>query len=116
MSTIVTEGYLPKLWVIVHTDAALSKHLVNVPSSARISSKSKTVQTLLGTDGQETLADKLTLANGSTNIPLSSVATTTLSDLESNQSHNCFCNTADAKSVKQHAEIPNLTSLNFAYA
>ena len=57
-----------------------------------ISSKSNTVHTLDGTDGQETLADKFTFANGSTNTPLSSVATTTLSDLLFNQSHNSFCN------------------------
>ena len=99
LSTTVTDGNIPKLWVMVHLARGASWQKVKVPESAIISAKSSIVQTLLGVAGQDMLDCKLTLANGSTNIPSNSVATTTLVDAAFCQSHNPFSSTALAKSV-----------------
>ena len=64
LSTTVTDGYPPKRWVTVQTLDATSKHWEYVPDPVIISSKSKTVQTVVGVSGQVTLALRFTVANG----------------------------------------------------
>ena len=98
-STTVTEGNFPKLCVIVHLMDATSKHCVYVPLSAIISAKSKIVHTFVGVSGQDMLAFAFTVANGSTNTPFDSVATTILELAEFCQSHISFLRTACSKSV-----------------
>ena len=98
-STTVTDGYLPKLCVITQDAEAISKHFEKVPALAIISAKSSIVHTLDGTAGHVLLATTLTTANGSTNTPTVSVATTTLLLDEFFQSHKSFWIAASSKSV-----------------
>jgi hypothetical protein len=97
-STTVTEGNFPKLCVIVQLADAISKHCEYVPDAANTFSKSNIVHTLDGIVGQLILALVFTVANGSTNTPGVSVATTILVLAEFCQSHNSLLVIAFSKS------------------